>query len=68
MEPEPREFKLTVGSIFGSGAGRSALTIQFVQHHYIAMYDPTIEDSYRKCATIDGETFLLDILDTAGYE
>jgi Ras family protein len=29
-------------------------------------YDPTIEDSYRKQVTIDEETCLLDILDTAG--
>ena len=29
-------------------------------------YDPTIEDSYRKQVVIDGETCLLDILDTAG--
>eukprot|EP01112_Ceratiomyxa_fruticulosa_P020087 TRINITY_DN6740_c0_g1_i2.p1 TRINITY_DN6740_c0_g1~~TRINITY_DN6740_c0_g1_i2.p1 ORF type:complete len:198 (-),score=23.47 TRINITY_DN6740_c0_g1_i2:9-602(-) len=31
-------------------------------------YDPTIEDNYRKQATIDDETCLLDILDTAGQE
>ena len=31
-------------------------------------YDPTIEDSYRKQVVIDGETCLLDILDTAGQE
>lgn len=31
-------------------------------------YDPTIEDSYRKQVTIDEETCLLDILDTAGQE
>ena len=31
-------------------------------------YDPTIEDSYRKQVVIDGETCLLDIIDTAGEE
>ena len=34
----------------------------------ITEYDPTIEDSYRKQVTIDDETCLLDILDTAGQE
>lgn len=34
----------------------------------LAQYDPTIEDSYRKQVTIDNETCLLDILDTAGQE
>lgn len=30
--------------------------------------DPTIEDSYRKQYLVDGTTYLLDILDTAGPE
>uniref|UniRef100_A0A6B2LGA1 small monomeric GTPase n=1 Tax=Arcella intermedia TaxID=1963864 RepID=A0A6B2LGA1_9EUKA len=50
------------------GVGKSALTIQFIQHHFIDEYDPTIEDSYRKQLMIDGETCLLDILDTAQCE
>ena len=29
-------------------------------------YDPTIEDSYRKQITLDGEALVLDIVDTAG--
>lgn len=43
----------------------------FVLFHYSSFvdeYDPTIEDSYRKQVVIDGETCLLDILDTAGQE
>jgi len=39
-----------------------------IQNHFIDEYDPTIEDSYRKQVTIDDETCLLDILDTAGQE
>ena len=31
-------------------------------------FDPTIEDSYRKQTTVDDNTVLLDILDTAGPE
>ncbi len=48
--------------------GKSALTIQLVQSHFIDEYDPTIEDSYRKQVSIDDEVCLLDILDTAGQE
>nr|XP_019568080.1 PREDICTED: GTPase HRas-like [Rhinolophus sinicus] len=60
------EYKLLV---VGTGnVGKSALTIQFLQHHFVEEYDPTIEDSYRKQVVIDGETCLLDILDTAGQE
>ena len=39
-----------------------------IQNHFVDEYDPTIEDSYRKQVVIDGETCLLDILDTAGQE
>jgi len=60
------EYKLVI--VGGGGVGKSALTIQLIQHHFIDEYDPTIEDSYRKQVTIDNETSLLDILDTAGQE
>lgn len=52
----------------GGGVGKSALTIQFIQSHFVDEYDPTIEDSYRKQCVIDDEVALLDILDTAGQE
>lgn len=61
-----REFKLVV--VGGGGVGKSALTIQMVQSHFVDEYDPTIEDSYRKPCVIDHEPALLDVLDTAGQE
>src|ERR1700751_2032809 len=60
------EYKLVI--VGGGGVGKSALTFQLIQNHFIDEYDPTIEDSYRKQVTIDDETCLLDILDTAGQE
>jgi len=61
-----REYKLVV--VGGGGVGKSALTIQFIQQHFVDEYDPTIEDSYRKQCVIDDEVALLDVLDTAGQE
>jgi len=61
-----REYKLVV--VGGGGVGKSALTIQFIQSHFVNEYDPTIEDSYRKQCVIDDEVALLDVLDTAGQE
>ena len=49
--------------IFKTNCFISQLITSFVDE-----YDPTIEDSYRKQVVIDGETCLLDILDTAGQE
>eukprot|EP00037_Helgoeca_nana_P032429 m.413836 g.413836 ORF g.413836 m.413836 type:complete len:197 (-) comp29181_c0_seq1:230-820(-) len=61
-----KEYKLVV--VGGGGVGKSALTIRFIQAHFVDEYDPTIEDSYRKQCVIDEEVALLDILDTAGQE
>jgi GTPase KRas protein len=36
--------------------------------HPTQSYDPIIQDSYRKQVVIDGETCMLEILDTAGQE
>jgi len=60
------EYKLVI--VGGGGVGKSALTIQFIQNHFIDEYDPTIEDSYRKQVTIDNQSCLLDILDTTGQQ
>ena len=61
-----REYKIVV--VGSGGVGKSALTIQFIQSHFVEECDPTIEDSYRKQAVIDDEVAVFDILDTAGQE
>merc|ERR1719410_362879 len=56
-------------SVMGAGAvGKSALTLRFIQGQFVANYDPTIEDAYRKQIDVDGNQLLLDVLDTAGQE
>lgn len=56
-------------AILGAGGvGKSAITIQFLQNHFIEIYDPTIEDCYRKQVAIEDKTYLVEILDTAGQE
>ncbi|OBA20734.1 ras-domain-containing protein [Metschnikowia bicuspidata var. bicuspidata NRRL YB-4993] len=62
----PKEYKLVV--VGGGGVGKSAITIQLIQSHFVDEYDPTIEDSYRKLCVVDGQQVILDILDTAGQE
>ncbi|KAJ3449582.1 ras-like protein rasd [Anaeramoeba flamelloides] len=60
------EYKIVV---VGSGSvGKSALTIQLVSNVFVEIYDPTVEDSYRRQVVIDEETCFLSILDTAGQD
>jgi len=61
-----RQYNLVV--VGGGGVGKSALTIRFIQGHFVVDYDPTIEDAYKKQCVIDDEGALLDVLDTAGQE
>jgi GTPase KRas protein len=60
------QYKLVV--LGPAGVGKSALTIQLINHQFMEVYDPTIEDSYRKQVEIDGEACQLEVLDTAGQE
>jgi len=50
------------------GVGKSCLTIQYISGQFVDDYDPTLEDSYRKQVSVDGEECILDIFDTAGQE
>ena len=58
--------------MYGSGGvGKSALTNRMVTDNFLdeyELYDPTIEDCYRKVIEVNGQPCLLDILDTAGKE
>jgi len=61
----PEQHLVIMGS---GGVGKTTLIVQFVQHRFVPDYEPTIEDSYRKQLSIDNQTVMLDILDTAGQE
>lgn len=51
-----------------AGVGKTALTVGFVTGHFQEDWEVTVDDSYRKQFAVDGETCLLDILDTADQE
>jgi GTPase SAR1 family protein len=44
-----REYKLVV--VGGGGVGKSCLTIQLIQSHFVDEYDPTIEGTSHSNAT-----------------
>jgi small GTP-binding protein len=66
MKDNKLNISILLDIIAGGGVGKSALTVQFVRNVFVSVYDPTIEDTYRKTLAIDGEQCLVEILDTAG--
>ncbi|XP_068209074.1 ras-related and estrogen-regulated growth inhibitor-like [Palaemon carinicauda] len=46
--------------------GKSALVVRLLTGRFIWEYDPTLEAAYRHHTTIDDDSAVLDILDTAG--
>jgi len=65
-----REYKLVI--MGEGGVGKTAITIQFMNNKFIAEYDPTIEDAYKKEYTINDhgieKNIVVEIIDTAGQE
>ncbi|KAK2101810.1 hypothetical protein P7K49_019476 [Saguinus oedipus] len=56
------EYKLVV--VGAGGVGKSALTIQLIQNHFVDEYDPTIEvlidtQQFYKCISLQGREALL---------
>ena len=66
MAKASERYRLAV--VGAGGVGKSSLTVQFIQGHFIVDYDPTVEDYYSKVCTVDKEKAYLEILDTAGQE
>jgi len=50
------------------GSGKSCLVIRFIAARFVGVYEPTLEDSYRKQILVDNEAGLVDIFDTAGAD
>ena len=48
--------------------GKSALSVRFVQGVFVESYDPTIEDTYLKQIEYKDNSYVLEIIDTAGTE
>ncbi|KAI8869345.1 ras-domain-containing protein [Ramicandelaber brevisporus] len=60
------EYKICL--LGAGGVGKSALAVQYTARYFLDEYDPTIEDSYSKLVTVDGEDASIEIVDTAGQE
>ncbi|KAF1953178.1 seryl-tRNA synthetase [Byssothecium circinans] len=62
----PKQRKI---AIVGSRAvGKSSLTVQFVDGHFVESYYPTIENTFSKVIRYKNQDFATEIIDTAGQD
>jgi len=63
--------RLTLGGFwriaYTEHAGKSSLTVQFVENHFVDSYYPTIENTFTKTLKYKGQEYTLEIIDTAGH-
>ncbi|KAH9872733.1 GTP-binding protein [Plenodomus biglobosus] len=69
--PAPKQRKMAiVGSRavgeFLYATGKSSLTVQFVDGHFVDSYYPTIENTFSKMIRYKNQEFATEIIDTAG--
>jgi hypothetical protein len=55
---------ILIGILFS--LGKSTVTIQFVENHFVDAYHPTIENTFHKVIKYGNDEFLTEIVDTAG--
>lgn len=58
----------TLVVVGGAAVGKSAITLRFVRNEFVSVYEPTVEDAYRKHVETDGDIGMVEIIDTAGTE
>ncbi|UYV71546.1 RHEB [Cordylochernes scorpioides] len=49
-------------------AGKSSLTIQFVEGRFVDSYEPTIENTFTKTFKVKGQEYSIKLVDTAGQD
>ncbi|MCJ1309984.1 GTP-binding protein [Agyrium rufum] len=63
----PESLKQRKIAVVGSrSVGKSSLTVQFVEQHFVESYYPTIENTFSKVILFKGEGYVTEIVDTAG--
>ena len=66
MSAQPETYKI---SILGSGGvGKTCIVLRLTRSKFDAEYVPTIQDFFEKTLIVDGQTYNLTIIDTAGQE
>ncbi|KAF2218268.1 small GTPase superfamily [Elsinoe ampelina] len=66
MSPQQRQRKMAI--VGSRSVGKSSLTVQFVDGHFVDSYYPTIENTFSKTIRYKNQDFATEIIDTAGQD
>ncbi|RPA73029.1 hypothetical protein BJ508DRAFT_57989 [Ascobolus immersus RN42] len=64
--PTPKQRKVAV--VGSRAVGKSSLTVQFVEGHFVESYYPTIENTFSTTIKYKGQEYATEIIDTAGQD
>ena len=60
--------KVTILILGDGSVGKSCMAMRYLNNEYVDTYDPTIQDTFRKTVTIDGEPIVVEFIDTSGQD
>ncbi|KAI9824832.1 MAG: GTP-binding protein [Phylliscum demangeonii] len=66
MPDQPKQRKIAI--VGSRSVGKSSLTVQFVDGHFVEVYYPTIENTFSKLIKYKGLDYATEIIDTAGQD
>ncbi|KAG9759774.1 ribosomal protein S3Ae, partial [Aureobasidium melanogenum] len=66
MPPQQKQRKMAI--VGSRSVGKSSLTVQFVDGHFVDSYYPTIENTFSKVIKHKNQDFAVEIIDTAGQD
>lgn len=55
-----------IGPVLIARVGKSSLTVQYCEHHFVESYYPTIENTFSHEIDYKGQKYATEIIDTAG--
>ncbi|KAI7487776.1 GTP-binding protein [Hortaea werneckii] len=66
MAPQQKQRKMAI--VGSRSVGKSSLTVQYVDGHFVDSYYPTIENTFSKVIRYKNTDFATEIIDTAGQD
>ncbi|KAF2238574.1 rheb small monomeric GTPase RhbA [Viridothelium virens] len=66
MAPPAKQRKIAI--VGSRSVGKSSLTVQFVDGHFVESYYPTIENTFSKVIRYKSQDYATEVIDTAGQD